>query len=117
MEVCLVTGGAGFIGSHLVKALLSRKYRVRVLDNLSTGSLANLGRYAREVDLVVGDIGDLDLVREMVEGVDRVFHLAFTLPEESRYQTSDQLCQCDVGTANVLTASREFVVGRVVFAS
>src|SRR4051812_18443020 len=117
MEVCLVTGGAGFIGSHLVKALLARKYVVRVLDNLSTGSQANLGRCAREVDLVIGDMNDLGLVREMVEGVDRVFHLAFALPDENAYQNSDLPCQCDIGTANILTASREFGVGRVVFAS
>src|SRR5437868_97092 len=58
MDVCLVTGGAGFIGSHLVKALVARKCTVRVLDNLSTGSLANLGRCARDIEMIVGDLGD-----------------------------------------------------------
>jgi UDP-glucose 4-epimerase len=117
MDVCLVTGGAGFIGSHLVKALVARKHVVRVLDNLSTGSLANLGRCAREVEVVTGDLADLDLVREMTEGVHVVFHLAATPPEELPLLPSDFPFQCDVGTAHVLLASRDCHVRRVLFAS
>ncbi|HJT77808.1 MAG TPA: NAD-dependent epimerase/dehydratase family protein, partial [Gemmataceae bacterium] len=56
MAVCLVTGGAGFIGSHLVEALVARGHAVRVLDNLSTGSRANLRAVAGDVELLEGDI-------------------------------------------------------------
>lgn len=117
MDVCLVTGGAGFIGSHLVKALVAHGKKVRVLDNLSTGSLANLGRCVQDVEMVVGDLEDLDLVREMVEGVDVVFHLAATPPEESSLGYSEIACQCDLQTAHVLIASRDSHVRRVIYAS
>src|SRR5438477_5343864 len=117
MDVCLVTGGAGFIGSHLVKALVARNHVVRVLDNFSTGSLANLGRCARQVELVVGDLADVALVREMVEGVDVVFHLAAALPEEFPLGYSGFTTPCDRGAAHVLLASRDYRVRRVVYAS
>jgi UDP-glucose 4-epimerase len=117
MDVCLITGGAGFIGSHLVKALLASKRVVRVLDNLSTGSLANLGRCAGHVEMVVADLEDLDVVREMVEGVDVVFHLAAAPPEDTAFHLSGFPWQCDVGTAHVLLASRDAGVRRVVYAS
>jgi UDP-glucose 4-epimerase len=117
MEVCLVTGGAGFIGSHLVKALVASHRVVRVLDNLSTGSRANLGRCAREVELVVGDVEDLDLVREMAEGVDVVFHLAAAPAEETSLHLTPFPYQCDLGTAHVLVASRDGRVRRLVYAS
>ncbi len=69
----LVTGGCGFIGSHLVDELTDRGHSVRVLDNLSTGKLSNL---CRGVDFIEGDIGDNEKVAECVSGVDGVFHLA-----------------------------------------
>jgi UDP-glucose 4-epimerase len=117
MEVCLVTGGAGFIGSHLVKALVARKRPVRVLDNLSTGSLANLGRCASECEVIVGDLEDLDLVREVVDGVGVVFHLGASSPETSSFRSSDDPAQCDLETAHVLLASRDCGVRRVIYAS
>jgi UDP-glucose 4-epimerase len=117
MRTFLVTGGAGFIGSHIAEALVARGDKVRVLDNLSTGSLANLGRCARQVELVVGDLADLALVREMVEGVDVVFHLAATPPEEFFLGHSGFSGPCDRGTAHVLLASRDYHVRRVVYAS
>jgi UDP-glucose 4-epimerase len=117
MEVYLVTGGAGFIGSHLVKALVARGHAVRVLDNLSTGSPANLGRYVHHVELIVGDLGDLDLVRELVEGVDAVFHLAAPPPDEPAHGPASFPRQCDLGTAHVLLASRDSRVRRVLYAS
>lgn len=69
----LVTGGCGFIGSHLVDALLSRGDRVRVLDDLSTGQRDNLDPAA---ELVVGDVADLALTRDAMDGMDGCFHLA-----------------------------------------
>src|SRR5918911_1066595 len=76
MATCLVTGGAGFIGSHLVEALLARDHEVRVLDNLSTGALANLALVRGQIEWVQGDILDLDTVRKACHGVELVFHLA-----------------------------------------
>ncbi len=73
MALILVTGGAGFIGSHLCEALLARGERVRVLDDLSTGRRENLPPGA---DLVVGDVADLATVREAASGVDAIVHLA-----------------------------------------
>jgi UDP-glucose 4-epimerase len=117
MDVCFVTGGAGFLGSHVVKALVARKHTVRVLDNLSTGTLANLGRCAREVELIVGDVGDLALVREMIDGVSLVFHFAAPPVDDFPPQPSGFPWQCDVGTAHVLIASRDHHARRVIFAS
>jgi UDP-glucose 4-epimerase len=117
MDVCLVTGGAGFLGSHLVKALVARKQTVRVLDNLSTGTLANLGRCARDIELIVGDVADLALVRELVEGVGVVFHFAAVPPDEFPVNPSGFPWQCDVGTAHVLIASRDLHVRRLIYAS
>ena len=73
MRNCLVTGGAGFLGSHLVEALLRRGDRVQVLDNLSTGSFANL---PSGVQLIFGDVADRELVGELLAGADLCFHLA-----------------------------------------
>ena len=74
----LVTGGAGFIGSHLVAKLAEQGNYVRVLDNLSTGKLSNIDALLKDglVDFVKGDIRDLSAVKAAVSGVDVVFHLA-----------------------------------------
>ena len=70
----LVTGGAGFIGSHLVEELLRRGQRVRVLDNFSTGKRENIEPLADRIELVEGDIRSYHIVREAVDGVDYVLH-------------------------------------------
>ena len=72
----LVTGGAGFIGSHLVEALCARGANVRVLDDLSLGSISNLSHIKGHIDLIQGSIADRDLIRKAVQGVEFVFHLA-----------------------------------------
>ena len=76
MTRCLVTGGCGFIGSHLVDALVARGDEVRVLDDLSTGHLANLDRAKGKVALTKGSILDAEAVREAMQGVELVFHQA-----------------------------------------
>src|SRR5262245_13254403 len=76
METCLVTGGAGFIGSHLVEALRARGRRVRVLDNFSTGDPANLAAVRDEVEVIDGDITDPMAVAAALRGVAVVFHQA-----------------------------------------
>ena len=76
MSTCLVTGGAGFIGSHIVRGLLERGRGVRVLDNLSTGRRENLAEVADRIEWVEGDIRDAQAVAESMRGVEVVFHLA-----------------------------------------
>jgi nucleoside-diphosphate-sugar epimerase len=82
-RTCLVTGGAGFIGSHLTDALLRLGHRVRVVDNLSTGKRENLTHLSDEVELVVGDLTDPNICHRVVDGVNVVFHVA-ALPSVPR---------------------------------
>lgn len=115
---CLVTGGAGFIGSHLVEALLAKNYRVRVFDNLSTGNLENIRPYLDTIEWVEGDIRDLDALKEASNGIHAVFHHA-ALASVSQSVQDPLLCH-DVnvnGTFNVLEAARLQNVQKVVFAS
>ena len=114
----LVTGGAGFIGSHLVEELVERGRRVRVLDNFSTGSLANLASVASAVEIVEGDIVDADTVRAAMRGVRRVFHQAAlrSVPRSVDDPASSNRVNVD-GTLNVLVAARDAGVERVVYAS
>ena len=114
----LITGGAGFIGSHLVEALLERGYFVRVLDNFSTGKRENLAPYDAEIEVIEGDLRDIPTVRKAVAGVDVVLHQA-ALPSVPR-SIIDPVSTHEVnatGTLNVLEAARHAGVRRVVFAS
>jgi len=114
----LVTGGAGFIGSHLVDALLEAGARVRVLDDFSTGSLDNLAPSLSSIELVRGDIRDLGTCRRASEGVAVVFHEA-ALGSVPR-SVSDPATTIAVnigGTANVFAAARDARVSRIVYAS
>ena len=113
---CLVTGGAGFIGSHLVEALLKRGAAVRVLDNFTTGRRENLG--SLPVEIIDGDVRDTDCVEAAVEGTRVVFHLA-ALGSVAR-SVEDPLTTHEInatGTLKVLDACRRQGVKRVVFAS
>lgn len=118
MAKALVTGGAGFIGSHLVRHLLARGDDVTVLDNLSTGMTSNLDDVATEVRFVEGDVRDRDLVGHLMQGMDYVFHQA-ALPSVPR-SVADPWSSNDHnvnGTLNVLLAARDACVSRVVCAS
>jgi len=135
MSTVLVTGGAGFIGSHLVERLLDGGAAVRVLDNLSTGSLRNLqaaaDRFRRpgdtaqvpvahegRLEVVIGDIRDREVVRKAARDVDTVFHLA-ALPGASLARVSAvELQAVNVqGTLNVLEGAVAEGVERLIFAS
>ena len=72
----LVTGGAGFIGSHIVEALVLKGCKVTVLDNLSTGSESNMAEVKKSITFVEGDIRDRRLLENAAEGCDTIFHLA-----------------------------------------
>ena len=114
----LVTGGAGFIGSHLVEKLLELGHGVRVLDNFSTGRLENLSAFAADVEIIEADIRDQAAVRRAVDGAEVVFHEA-ALASVPR-SVDDPVTSNEVnvtGTLNVLVASRDAGVRRVVYAS
>jgi nucleoside-diphosphate-sugar epimerase len=118
MPLYLVTGGAGFIGSNIVEALVSRGEKVRVLDNFSTGKRENLSLLMDKIELVEGDIRSYHLVRQAVEGVDHVLHQA-ALPSVPR-SVKDPITTSEVnvsGTLNILEAARDEGVERVVYAS
>ena len=116
MSNALVTGGAGFIGSHLVRGLLARGDRVRVLDNLSSGDRRNLD--GLDVEFVEGDIRDRATVSRALQGVETVFHLAamISVPESM----ADPRTCYDVnviGSLNVLWGAHQAGVRRVVLSS
>jgi nucleoside-diphosphate-sugar epimerase len=114
----LVTGGAGFIGSHLVDELLARGHRVRVLDNFATGRRENIAHVASDIELIEGDIQSYERVHNAARGVDYVIHEA-ALPSVPR-SIQDPLTTHQVnttGTLNVLLAARDGGVKRVVIAS
>lgn len=113
----LVTGGAGFIGSNLVDALVARGYAVRVLDNLSTGKRSNLPDGAG-VELIEGDVADAQVVRHAVRGVQAVVHLAAVASVQASVDDPVGTHQSNlVGTLNLCEAMREEGIHRVVFAS
>jgi len=114
----LVTGGGGFIGSHLVARLLALGHGVRVLDDFSTGRRENLAEVKKHIDLLEGDLRDPDMVRRAVEGVAWVFHQA-AMPSVAR-SVEDPLMSNAVnvqGTLHVLVAARDAGVRRVVYAA
>ncbi|MGQ9583879.1 MAG: SDR family oxidoreductase [Anaerolineae bacterium] len=117
-DTFLVTGGAGFIGSHLVETLVARGEKVRVLDNFSTGKRANLAPFLGRIELLEGDLADLPTVRRAMEGVTWVLHQG-ALPSVPR-SIEDPLTTHQsnaTGTLNVLLAAREAGVCKVVYAS
>ena len=115
---CLVTGGAGFIGSNLTKALLARGHIVRILDNFSTGKRENLGPYQEQVELIEGDLRSYHIVHEAVCDIEVVFHQG-ALPSVPR-SINDPITTNQVnveGTLNILDAAKGAGVRRVIYAS
>ena len=127
MAFYLVTGGAGFIGSHLVEELLRRRHRVRVVDNLSTGKRHNLDAAvaaarvtvpdAAPPEFQIGDLANLDVSRGAVDGVDYVLHQAAmpSVPRSVEDPLSSNRANIDA-TLNLLVAARDAGVRRVVYA-
>jgi UDP-glucose 4-epimerase len=118
MAVCLVTGGAGFIGSHLVDALVAAGHQVRVLDNFSTGTMANLAQTRDQIEVLRGDVTDMEVVSAAVQGVELVFHQAAVVSVPRSLAdplTSHQACA--TGTLQVLMAAQRARVRRVIYAA
>jgi nucleoside-diphosphate-sugar epimerase len=114
----LVTGGAGFIGSHLVEALLAHGARVRVLDDLSSGKRAHLAAAAARIEWIEGDVRSWETCRAACRGQSAVFHLAAlgSVPRSLEWP-SETIAVNVSGTANLLAAARDAGCARFVYAS
>ena len=125
MAVYLVTGGAGFIGSHIATALVARGDQARVLDDLSTGSTANLAHLqvcgigrGKPVELVRGDVGDAAVVERALRGVRGVFHEAAQASVPRSFEDPERCYEVNVsGTLRLLEGMRRAGVERIVFAA
>lgn len=117
-RVYLVTGGGGFIGSHVVRALVREGKRVRILDNSSSGSRARISELLGDVEWIDGDVRDMDVVRRACVGVEIVLHHAAiaSVPYCIRDPIATHTVNV-VGTLNVLTAARDACARRLIFAS
>lgn len=114
----LITGGAGFIGSHLSDALLARGYAVRIVDDLSTGKRDNLQLGHPLLELVEGDVADAELVQRAAAGCQAVVHLAAVASVQASVDDPVRTHQSNfIGTLNVCEAMRVHGVRRVLFAS
>jgi nucleoside-diphosphate-sugar epimerase len=118
MALYLITGVAGFIGSSIARALLSRGEQVRGVDNLSTGKQENLGDIRDRIDFREADIADLDAMHQACKGVDFVFHEAAipSVPKSVLDPLGSNRANID-GTVNVLVAARDAKVKRVIYAA
>lgn len=118
MPTYLVTGGAGFIGSHIAEALAARGDEVRVFDALTTGKASNLADFQHRVTLIQGDICDAKALGEAMQGVDCVFHqAAIASVPYSVEKPLEVHAACVTGTLNVLHLARQNGVRRVVYAA
>lgn len=118
MSKYIVTGGAGFIGSNIVKELVKRGETVKVIDNLSTGYKKNLADVKDQIEFVEGDIKDLDFLQKEFAGFDYVLHQAAlcSVPRSINDPIASNANNID-GTLNVLVAARDNKIKRVVYAS
>lgn len=118
MTTFLVTGGAGFIGSHLVEQLCQHNHRVRVLDNLSTGNSANLQSVLDEVEFVEGDIRDEATIARVVQNVEVIFHCAAVVSVPQSMDNPRETEEINtLGTLNLLQAAKNASVKRLVLSS
>lgn len=117
LQKILVTGGAGFIGSHLVQALLKEGHRVRVLDNLKNGNKLQYFKHPR-LDLMVGDVRDKQLVDKAIGGCNIIFHLAAIVGVDEVIQQPEEMIETEtIGTANVVAAAISHKVKKIIYSS
>ena len=113
----LVTGGAGFIGSHIVEYLVQRGDNITILDNLNTGKIENLSKVKNNINFVNGDIRDYKLLESLVNDSDGVFHEAALASVQQSFKMQDEYFDVNVyGTENILKLAKEYGF-KVVYAS
>jgi len=113
----LVTGGAGFIGSHIVEYLVQRGNNVIVLDNLSNGKMQNMSKVSDDINFVNGDVRDYNLVEQLVKDVDGVFHEAALVSVPESFKMQNEYFDVNVnGTENILKLAKEYGF-KIVYAS
>lgn len=114
----LVTGGAGFIGSHLAEALVKRGHRVRIVDDLSSGNLRNIAGIRKKIDFIRGDIRELQVLKKAVRGIDVIFHQAAfrSVPKSVKDPLGYHEANC-TATLRLLESARAHGVRRMVYAS
>ena len=118
MSTVLVTGGAGFIGSHTVDLLLEQGYQVRVLDNFSNGSKSNLPDSHPDLTIITGDITNAADVATAIDGVDQCIHLAAQVSVVSSVEDASFSAQQNIlGYVNIIEAVRKHKLKRLVYAS
>ncbi len=118
MAKCLVTGGAGFIGSHIVDALVAQGDQVRVFDNLSTGKQENLTQPKSKIEFVLGDLRDKETVAKALKGIEYVFHVAALRAVLRSVDDPQETNDVNVtGTLNLLLAARDARVKKVISTS
>ena len=113
----VVTGGAGFIGSHLTKKLVKQGDVVTVIDNLNTGKIENLKSVSKKINFVQNDIRDFEVLRSLMENVDGVFHQAAMASVQDSFRIPEKFHDVNVnGTENIFKIAKEFGI-KVVYAS
>ena len=113
----VVTGGAGFIGSHLIEKLVKQGDVVTVLDNLNTGKIENLKSVSKKINFVQNDIRDFEVLRSLMENVDGVFHQAAMASVQDSFRIPEKFHDVNVnGTENIFKIAKEFGI-KVVYAS
>jgi dTDP-glucose 4,6-dehydratase len=114
----LVTGGAGFIGSHLVEHLLLKNNEVTVIDNLSTGRIENINHIKGKINLVIGDICEQNLLKDVVKDIDVIFHLAAIPSVQRSIENPTETNRVNViGTLNLLSIAAKSGIKRFIYAS
>ena len=114
----LITGGAGFIGSHIAESILENGGNVRIFDNLSTGYISNLETIKNNIEFIQGDIRDVDALNKSCKGIDIIFHEAAEVSVQKTFENPIETSIInDIGTLNVFETARNCGVKRVVFAS
>ena len=118
MSMVLVTGGTGFIGSNIVEDLLNEGYDVRILDNFHSGYERNVSEFHNKIEIVKGDIRNYELVKKSLKDVDYVSHQAALISVTDSVKNPVPISEVNVlGTLNLLAASRDSGVRKIVYAS
>jgi len=117
MKNFLITGGAGFVGSHLAVELVSQGNKITILDDLNTGKINNLEKIKEKINFIKGDIRDLDLLKKICKDKDGIFHQAARASVQESFEKPDEYHDVNVkGTENVFTVAKEMGI-KVVYAS